>query len=331
MARIWDTFTGKELSGSVRELSENFPSPTLWSSCALLQRERATFNWAKKNPLRTGVFQRYLYSISFFLSGTLHSSFLLSSRGWWTKKPLPPVSPEHASSNRGGRYGPGSFKGRCTLFLSFFLELYTSLFFFYVGGGGQKKKPLPPISPEHASSKRGGRYGPESFKGTCTPFLSFFLELYTRRFFFHPGGGGQLEKPLPPISPEHTSSNRGGRYGPGSFKGICTPFLSFFLELYTRLVSFLLSSSGWWTKIPLPPISPDQPRRTLRIRILQRYIYSISFFVSFSKFTLDSCLFFFHPGRSGQKHPLPLYHQITLRPTEQDVTDQDLSKVYMEL
>ena len=141
MVRTSNTFTGQRI---VRELSENFSKPTSWPSCALLERERATFNRAKKKTLygaesfkgtctlllsfflevytrlfffhlggggqkktttpyftrarfvqprrklRTRILQRYLYSISFFLSRTLHWSFLLSSRGWWTKKNTTP-------------------------------------------------------------------------------------------------------------------------------------------------------------------------------------------------------------------------------------------------
>ena len=61
-------------------------------------------------------------------------------------------------------------------------------------------------------------------------------------------------------------------------------FLSFFLELYTGFVSFLLSSRGEWTKKNTTPYFSrarfGQPSRTLRTRLLQRYMCSISFFLS---------------------------------------------------
>ena len=327
-ARTSDTFTAERI---VRELSENFSKSTLWSSCALLQQERATFNRAKKkNPSRTGVFQRYLYSTSFFLSRTLHLSFLFSSWGWW-KKATTPISPEHASSSRGGRYGPESLKGTCTPFLSFFLELYTGLFFFHLRGGGQKT-PTTPISPEHASSNRRGSYGRGSFKGICSLFLSFFLsELYTRhvsflfsidRLFYgthsrttynhsrkvnhfamlsrtttnHINLPQQktftYHSPLPFLNLQIVCTHI-----PDCVTSHATIFLrrldgdpldqgsSLLGNPLNIINSILLSSRGKWTK--KKPTTPYftrshfvQPSRTLRTRILQRYMYPFpSFFL----------------------------------------------------
>ena len=120
--------------------------------------------------------------------------------------------------------------------------------------------------------KKKTRHGPESFKGTCTLLLSFFLELYTRLFFFHLGGGGKK-----PTTPYFTTA---------------------------RFV---------------------QPRRTLRTRILQRYLYSISFFLSG---TLHSSFLLSSRGWWPKKKHYPLFHHSTLCPTEEEVTDQDPSKVY---
>ena len=141
----------------------------------------------KKKTLRTGVFQRYLYSTSFFLSRTLHLSFLLSSRGWWKKSHHP---------------------------------------------------------------------------------------YFTRARF---------------VQPRRTLRTR-----------ILKRYLysiSFFLS-GTLHSSFLLSSEGWWTKNTHHPYITRarfvQPTRKLRTRILQRYMQSFSFFLSFFlNFTLVTCLFFF--------------------------------------
>ena len=192
----------------------------------------------------------------------------------------------------------------------------------------EKKKPLPSISPEHASSNWGGRYGPGSFKGTCTPFVSFFLELYTGLFFFHLGGGGQKKNTTPYFTRARFVQLRRTlrtRILQRYLYSIC-----FFLSR-TLHRSFLLSSRGWWTKKTTTPYFTRsrfvQPRKTLRIRILQRY-YVLYFFLSFSNFTLVSCLFFFHPAGSGQKEKnhYPLFHQITFRPTSRTLRTRILQR-----
>ena len=184
---------------------------------------RARFVQARRT-LRTRILQRYLYSISFFLSGTLHSSFLLSSRGWWTKNHYPLF---HQSTLRPTEEDVTDQDPSKVYVLHFFLSFsnftrVSCLFFFHLGGGGQK--------------------------------YHFLL--------FH-------------------QTNRGGRCGSGSFKGIFTLFLSLFLSRNLHSIrvfsSFIQGEVDKSTHYPYFTRSRFvQPSRTLRTRIFQRYIWNFN-------------------------------------------------------